>query len=100
MERKFGIVVAADQNRCIGKDQTLPWNLPGDMRRFRELTTKSRHPNLLNALIMGRRTWESLPEKSRPLAKRINIVLTRQADYEVPMNVYVASSFGAALEII
>ena len=58
-------------------DRGLPWHLPEDMRRFKELTMGS-------AVVMGRGTWESLPAKVRPLPGRRNIVVTRQASYEAP----------------
>jgi dihydrofolate reductase len=63
-------VVAHASNRVIGRDGELPWHLPSDMRFFRELTTGA-------TVVMGRRTWESLPERFRPLPNRRNIVLSR-----------------------
>ncbi|KEF52502.1 uncharacterized protein A1O9_11344 [Exophiala aquamarina CBS 119918] len=65
----------------IGNRGTLPWSaIKGDMAFFRKLTTKvpeSASPGALNALIMGRKTWESIPSKFRPLAGRLNVVITR-----------------------
>lgn len=65
----------------IGNHGTLPWSgIKGDMAFFRNLTTKvpeSTTPGALNALIMGRKTWESIPSKFRPLAGRLNVVITR-----------------------
>jgi dihydrofolate reductase len=58
----------------IGDAGTIPWRLPEDLAHFKELT-------LNGAVIMGRRTWDSLPERFRPLADRHNIVITRQADW-------------------
>jgi|SRR5690348_8412633 len=63
------IVVAHSSNRVIGRDGGLPWHLPADLRRFRELTSGG-------AVIMGRKTYESLPEAYRPLPNRRNIVLS------------------------
>lgn len=65
------IVVAYDKNRAIGRDGELPWagKLPHDMARFKELTKGA-------SVIMGRKTYESLPEQARPLPGRENIVLT------------------------
>lgn len=64
------IIVAAAQNGVIGKDGKLPWHLPDDLRRFKELT-------MGHTLIMGRKTFESLPPKVRPLPGRTTIVLSR-----------------------
>jgi dihydrofolate reductase len=69
------IVVAHSSNGVIGRDNELPWHLPADMRRFRELTTG-------RAVVMGRKTFESLPEAFRPLPNRRNVVLTRSAGYD------------------
>ncbi len=69
------IVALGTRTRAIGKDNALLWHLPDDLKRFKELTLG--HP-----VIMGRKTWESLPEKFRPLPERTNIVVTRQADYK------------------
>jgi dihydrofolate reductase/thymidylate synthase len=73
------LVVAATRNGFgIGKDGTLPWKLPGDMAYFKELTIRTRgESGVQNAVIMGRRTWDSIPPKFRPLKGRINIVLSR-----------------------
>lgn len=71
------LVVAVERSGGIGKAGTLPWSLPGDMAYFRELTSKTRDPARQNAVIMGRKTWESIPDKHRPLKGRLNIVLSR-----------------------
>lgn len=74
---RVSIVVAMGHGRAIGKDNALLWHIPDDLKRFKALTFG--HP-----VIMGRKTWESLPEQFRPLPGRTNIVVTRQADYEAP----------------
>jgi dihydrofolate reductase len=66
----ISIVVAHAANRVIGRDGGLPWHLPSDMRHFRELTTGG-------TVVMGRKTYESIPERFRPLPERRNIVLSR-----------------------
>lgn len=71
----LSIIVAIAQNGAIGKDNDLLWHLSGDLKRFKQLTTG--HP-----VVMGRRTWESLPK--RPLPGRRNIVFTQNHDYEAP----------------
>jgi dihydrofolate reductase len=78
------IIAAVAKNRVIGKDNQLLWNIPEDMAHFKALTQG-------HAVLMGRKTWESLPERFRPLPGRRNIVITRQADYAAPGAV-VASS--------
>ncbi|CAG9460487.1 unnamed protein product [Pedinophyceae sp. YPF-701] len=93
--RGFQVVVAATRQMGIGLKGALPWKLPGDMRYFKELTMKTSHHTLKNAVIMGRMTWESIPERFRPLAGRINIVLTRNPD-ELPPSLAGACSSGAA----
>ena len=67
--------LARARNGVIGKGDTLPWRLVADQRRFRALT-------MGKPVIMGRKTWESLPARFRPLPGRLNVVLTRQAEYE------------------
>lgn len=71
----LSIIVAMAQNRAIGKDNDLLWHLGSDLKHFKQLTTG--HP-----VVMGRRTWESLPK--RPLPGRRNIVMTENNDYEAP----------------
>ena len=70
----ISLIAAVAQNRAIGKDNQLLWHLPEDMRYFRE-TTRGK------TVIMGRKTWESLPDKFRPLPGRRNIVVTRDSHY-------------------
>lgn len=71
------IIAAVARNRAIGKDNQLLWNIPEDMAHFKALTQG-------HAVLMGRKTWESLPERFRPLPGRRNIVITRQRDYTAP----------------
>jgi dihydrofolate reductase len=71
------IIAAVARNRVIGKDNQLLWNLPEDMAHFKALTAG-------HTVIMGRKTWESLPPRFRPLPGRHNIVISRQADYAAP----------------
>ncbi len=77
MEPRISFVVALGHGNVIGKDNGLLWHLPDDLKRFKRLT--SGHP-----VVMGRRTWESLPERFRPLPGRANIVITRNEAYEAP----------------
>jgi dihydrofolate reductase len=86
-------VVAVDDERGIGKDGDLPWKIPADMAHFKAVTVGTGD----NAVIMGRTTWESIPERFRPLRNRINVVLSRRG-LEVPDGVEVADSFQAGLD--
>ena len=64
------LVVAHSANRVIGRDGDLPWHLPSDLRHFKEITTGG-------TVVMGRKTWESIPDRFRPLPGRRNIVVSR-----------------------
>lgn len=85
---RIALIAAVAHNGVIGVDNQLPWRLPEDMRRFRDLTTG-------HSVIMGRRTWESI---GKPLPGRQNIVVTRARAPAVP-GVEFASSLDAALAI-
>ena len=85
----ISLVVAVAQNRAIGKDNHLLCHLPEDMRHFREVT-------LGRPVIMGRKTWESLPEAFCPLPGRNNIVVSRNAAYQAEVST-VASSLEEAI---
>jgi dihydrofolate reductase / thymidylate synthase len=99
--KHFSVIVAATASTFgIGKNGDLPWKLAGDMAFFKRQTVTSVSPKR-NVVIMGRKTWESLPTKYRPLAQRINVVLSRnpaiRKDLNLPENVIVADSLDAAL---
>lgn len=74
------IIAAIDQNNLIGCDKKLLWNLPEDIARFKNLTTNQ-------VVAMGRKTFESLPEKYRPLPNRTNIVISRNTVHSGPNQV-------------
>jgi dihydrofolate reductase/thymidylate synthase len=73
----FQIVVAATTKGGVGLNGALPWRLSKDMAYFKKITTETREKDALNAVVMGRKTWESIPDKFRPLPGRLNIVLSR-----------------------
>ncbi len=81
------IVVAFDDNGLIGDMGRLPWNIPGDLKKFKELT-------LGKVVIMGRKTYESI---GKPLPGRVNIVLTRKKDY-APQGVLVCSDLKESIK--
>jgi len=86
----ISLIVAVGDNNVIGKDNALIWHLPADMKFFKEKTTG-------HCIITGRKNYESIPEKFRPLPNRTNIVITRQSDYAAP-GAIVVNSVEAALE--
>lgn len=73
--KRLHLLFARSANGVIGKDGGLPWHLPEDMAHFKRLT--SGHP-----VVMGRKTWDSLPPRFRPLPGRANIVVTRQPGWQ------------------
>lgn len=93
----FRIVVAADEDGGIGKAGDLPWKLPGDMAFFKRLTSETEDPSRQNAVIMGRKTWDSIPLRFRPLRHRINAVLSRSTTLSLPENVLLAEGLEDAL---
>ncbi|KAK0091376.1 hypothetical protein PV326_003314 [Microctonus aethiopoides] len=89
----LNLIAAASENMGIGINGRLPWTLKNEMAFFSKITTNTKNNSKKNVVIMGRRTWECIPKKYRPLAGRINIVLTRE-------EAIVCESIPAALEII
>jgi len=91
------IIVAIDKKSGIGKDGGLPWHLTGDLKYFREITCTTQSPKKKNIVLMGRKTWDSIPKDFRPLNERINIVLTHNKSLDVPEGVLKAESFEQVL---
>ncbi|KAL5714745.1 hypothetical protein ACHQM5_016663 [Ranunculus cassubicifolius] len=100
--RTFQVVVAATRSMGIGKDGKLPWRLPSDLKFFKEVTVATSVTGKMNAVIMGRKTWESIPPKYRPLPGRLNVVLTRSesSDIAAAQNVITCGSLVSALELL
>jgi len=92
-ERPFDLVViaAVARNGVIGRGGALPWHLAADMQHFRELTREG-------PVVMGRRTWDSLPARYRPLPGRSNIVVSRRAGWTAE-GALAAPSLQAALRL-
>lgn len=82
--RVSAVAAIGRSTRALGRDGDLLWHLPEDMQRFKTLTLG--HP-----VVMGRKTWDSLPEKYRPLPGRTNIVVTRSGDFAAEGAVVVRS---------
>jgi dihydrofolate reductase len=72
---KLHLIYARARNGTIGKDNQMPWHLPEDLAHFKRVT-------LGQPVIMGRKTWDSLPARFRPLPGRLNIVITRQSEWQ------------------
>ncbi|WP_408594362.1 dihydrofolate reductase [Limnohabitans sp.] len=87
----LNLIFARARNGVIGRDNMLPWHLPEDLAHFKQTT-------LGQPVIMGRKTWESLPQKFRPLPGRTNIVVTRQRDWQAD-GAWVAHSLAQAVEL-
>ncbi len=87
----ISLIAARTQNNVIGKNNDLPWHLPDDMKYFMQ-TTKGHH------IIMGRKNYDSIPEKFRPLPNRTNIIVTRQPNFHAPGCITV-STLEKGLEI-
>lgn len=81
-------IVAVDKNNCIGKGNDIPWHIPKDLQYFKKQT-------LGCPVVMGRKTFESI---GRPLPKRLNIIVTRNKDYQAPEGVLVFQDLDEAIE--
>ena len=95
----FDVVVAADLDWGIGKDQSLPWpKLRGDLRHFKRITSTTSTPGRRNAIVMGRKTWQSKEVAERALPDRLNVVVSR-SELAVPPGVIAARSLDEALAV-
>ena len=98
MKPEVYIIVAADEKGGIGKSGKLPWHFKKEMQFFKEITAATTDPAKQNIVIMGRATWQSIPEKFRPLPKRKNVILTHQNDFSAP-GAQTANSLDNALDL-
>jgi dihydrofolate reductase len=89
---KYALIVALGKNNEIGKNNDLVWHLPRDMKFFKDTTAG-------HTVVMGRKNWESIPEKFRPLPNRQNIVLTRNENYTAP-GAEVIKNFNAIPSVV
>jgi dihydrofolate reductase len=87
----LSLIAALSRNKTIGKNNGLPWNLPDDMKYFMQTTRN-------HFVIMGRKNYDSLPKKFKPLPDRTNIVITRQSDFYAP-HCIVLNSLEKGIEI-
>ena len=88
---KVNMIFARAANGVIGKDGVMPWHLPEDLAHFKRLTQGW-------PVIMGRKTWDSLPPRFRPLPGRTNIVITRQTGWQAT-GAQAAANLASALEL-
>ncbi|KAL1324193.1 hypothetical protein HN51_034365 [Arachis hypogaea] len=100
--RTYQAVVAATRDMGISKDGKMPWNLPSDLKFFQEITTTTSDSGKKNAVVMGRKTWESIPPEKRPLSGRLNVVLTRSGSFDIATaeNVVICGSLSSAMELL
>jgi len=91
---KVAMIVAMDEDGFIGRGNRLPWRLASDMARFKALT----EGDGFNSVIMGRRTWDSLPDSFRPLPERVNIVMSRDTNWQAE-GAETALYIGRAIEL-
>jgi dihydrofolate reductase len=92
MTSEVGLVWAQSTSGVIGRGGDIPWNVPEDLARFKEVT-------MGHTVVMGRRTWDSLPAKVRPLPGRRNVVLSRRTDFAAD-GAEVVSSLQAAFGLL
>ena len=99
--RPYRAIVAMDEKGGIGKNGTIPWNIPEDLKRFYKITTAGANGKK-NMMVMGRKTWDSIPVDRKPLKGRINVILSR--DYpnipiRIGVNVYGVSDSSTIDEL-
>lgn len=87
----ISLIAALTENHVIGKNNDLPWHLPDDMKYFMQTTSG-------HVVIMGRKNYESLPPKFRPLPDRVNIIVTRQKNFIAP-GCTMVNSLDAGIDI-
>ncbi|KAG5449842.1 Dihydrofolate reductase, variant 2 [Clonorchis sinensis] len=97
--KPLNIIVAVSNNWGIGLHGSLPWRLKKDMAFFKKLTTEAKPGSLKNVVIMGRNTWNSIPEKFRPLQDRINIVVSSTLA-SAPPGVFVLPNLTACMDLL
>ncbi|KAJ7335816.1 hypothetical protein JRQ81_013757 [Phrynocephalus forsythii] len=100
MVRSLYSIAAVSKNMGIGKDGGLPWPpLRNEFKYFQKMTMTPTQEGKQNVIIMGKKTWLSVPEEKRPLKNRINIVLSKELK-EVPQGAYLSRSLDEALELL
>ena len=95
--RQMNLIVAVDAENGISKDNSLPWHLPKEYKHFQATTIKTMDPNKINAVIMGRKCWDSIPPKFRPLKDRINVILSKTLPPQMTEHCIITDDFDKAL---
>lgn len=95
MSVSFSVIAAVDEKFGIAKEGNIPWRLSADMKHFKEITTAA--PS--NVVVMGRKTWDSLPPRFKPLPGRINAVITAHQGLPLPDGVLRPASLDEALDM-
>ncbi|XP_071941249.1 dihydrofolate reductase-like [Antedon mediterranea] len=98
--KKFNIIVAVSKDMGIGVNGDLPWRLRKDMKQFKLLTSNAIVDGKKNAVVMGRKTWNSIPKKFRPLQNRVNVVLSRNLSDPPPGADYLCGSLEKAINLL
>lgn len=96
--KTISLIVAHEINRGIGLDNKIPWFIPGELAWVAKTTKATVDRDKVNALIMGRKTWESIPEERRPLPGRLNIVISRKM--QPCSDIHVFSSLDDAINFV
>uniref|UniRef100_A0AC34QQK7 Dihydrofolate reductase n=1 Tax=Panagrolaimus sp. JU765 TaxID=591449 RepID=A0AC34QQK7_9BILA len=98
--KPMDMIVAVDAANGISVNNSIPWHLPNEYRHFQATTMKTEDPSKINAVILGRKCWESIPEKFRPLKKRINVILSRTMPEVISDTIIVVDDFEKALKLL
>ena len=96
----FDLIVAYDEKRGIGHDGTIPWDCPVDLKYFKRITSTVEDEDKANLVIMGRKTWESIPRKHRPLVDRVNVIISRTMVNPNIENVIICRSMDQVVQFV
>ena len=100
-KRIFHCIAAMDLKRGIGRNNDLPWNLPNEYKHFVKITKDVTSTGKQNAVIMGKNTWYSIPEKFRPLKGRLNVVISSSLQSsDLPNNVLLCRGLSETMELM
>ena len=94
---EFEAVVAADLGEGIGAAGGIPWKLPTDLAHLKKITSDTTVPGTRNAVVMGRKTWDTIPDRWRPLPGRLNVVVSRQRHLAMPEGVLLSPDLEKGL---